>query len=345
MKILIDLNHPKDANIFKNVIQILTSDGHQVKIVAADKENILDILDSYGLTYSTKPHYKGFANKALGMFKNDYRIWKLARDFKPDIFASFGSPFAAQVSKLVGKKHISFSDTDMEVATINQFAITTLLFSEVDYVPSCHRIERGKKQKKMNGYYELSYLHPNYFKPDPTVLQGLGLSQNDKYVLVRLASLTAHHDIGAEGFNFSSHDAFMEFLHRLEKYARVFVTSEKLLPAEFDKYKLKINPTDFHSFLYYSSLYIGEGASIAAEAAILGVPSIYVSNTTRGYLEELEHKYGLAYTIKNKDVAFSKASELLSHDFKKDLVKKRDMMLSEKIDVARFMVYAIETEL
>jgi predicted glycosyltransferase len=344
MNIFIDFNHPKDVNIFKNVIAKLSADGHNIRMVASDKENILAILDSYELEYSVKPHYKGLLNKVIGMFKNDYLMWKIAKEFNPDIFASFGSPFAAQVSKLVGKKHISFSDTDMEVATINQFAITTLLFSEVDYIPSCHRIER-KKQKKIDSYYELSYLHPNYFTPNLDILKSLNLDISSKYILVRLASLNAHHDIGAEGFNFANNDELLNFIEKLSGYAKVYLTTEIELPEQFDCYRLNIPPEEFHNFLFYSSLYIGEGASIAAEAAILGVPSIYVSNTTRGYLEELEHKYGLAFTIKNKDVALDKAIELLGSDLKAIYAERRVKMLSDKIDVAKFMAETIEKEL
>jgi len=344
MRIFIDLNHPKDINIFRNVIHRLQLDGHSIKIVAANKENMIDILDSYGFEYETKPHYDGLLNKILGMLKNDYRLYKIAKKFNADIFASFGSPYAAQVSTILGKEHISFSDTDSDKATINQFVVTTLLFSKVDYVPECHRIDRGKKQKKFNGYYELSYLHPLYFKPDPTVLSKIGLTLKDKYIILRFSALNAHHDIGAEGFNFTDEKDILTYIEKLSVYGKVFLTTEIKLSHELEKYKANIPPTDFHSFLFYSSLYMGEGASMAAEAAVLGVPSIYVSNTTRGYLEELETKYGLAYTIVNRDEAFNRAVKILTYNRKEEWALKREKMLNDKIDVVDFMVQAIEKE-
>lgn len=343
MRILIDINHPKDINVFRNPIRIFEEEGHEVKIVAADKENVLEILEAYGFEYSTKKHYKGMLNKAIGMLKNDYIIYKISKDFNPDIFASFGSPYAAQASKLLGRKHISFSDTDTNIRTLNQFVITTLPFSEVDYVPSCHKRDRGHKQKKFNGYYELAYLSPKYFQPDTQILDKLNLPQNGRYILLRLSALNAHHDIGAHGFSFKTEEETLEYIKALEVYGSVYISSEVKLGGTLEKYKLNIDPKDFHSFMSFCSLYIGEGASIACEAAILGMPSIYVSNTRRGYLDELEEKYGLAYTISDSKVALDRAVSLLKTDgLKKEWQSKRNKMLKEKIDVVEFITNVIK---
>lgn len=342
MRILIDLNHPKDVNIFRNVISIFEEKGYKIKLVAANKENVLDILDDYELKYEVKKHYKGLLRKAIGMLQNDYLIYKIAKKFKPDIFASFGSPYAAQVSKMFGKKHISFSDTDTNITTVNHFGITTLFFSEVDYVPLCHKKNRGPKQKKFNGYYELAYLHPKYFIPNNDIFKMLCLSQNDRYIILRFSALNAHHDIGAHGFDFRTEQEIRDFIVSLEKYGTVFITSEVKLSDELESYKAKIPSTDFHSFMYHSSLYIGEGASMASEAAVLGVPSIYVSNTTRGYLNELEHKYDLVYTISDKDKALEKAVSLLKINVKDEWKQKKEKMLRDKVDTTEFIVDVLE---
>ena len=343
MKILLDINHPKDVNVFRNVIRRLERNGHEIKIIAGNKENTLEVLSAYGFDYIPKKHYRSLVNKAIGMLKSDYTIYKVSKEFKPDIFVSFGSPFAAQVSKLFRKPHISFSDTDTEVVSINLFAILTLPFSEVDYVPACLRINRGPKQKRFNGYYELAYLHPRYFNPDPTVLEKLGLSRNERYIILRFSALTSHHDIGVHGFDFKSNEELSEFIRELKDYGHVFITSEIKLSRELEKYKVKISPNDLHSFISFATLYLGEGATMAAEAAVLGVPSIYVSTTTRGYLDELEEKYGLAFTISSKDKALKKALELLEDkDIKTKWQRKREIMLNEKIDVTKFMEDVIE---
>ncbi len=107
--------------------------------------------------------------------------------------------------------------------------------------------------------------------------------------------------------------------------------------------QLKNDPKDLHDLIFYSSLCIGEGATMVSEAAILGVPSIYISNTQRGYLNELEEKYGLAYTVQRREEGLKKAYEILENkSYKNEWILKREKMLNEKTDVVDFMVETVE---
>ena len=47
MNILFDIGHPKDVNVFKNVILKLQERGHEIKIVARAKENTKRVLEEY----------------------------------------------------------------------------------------------------------------------------------------------------------------------------------------------------------------------------------------------------------------------------------------------------------
>jgi len=339
MRVLVDMGHPTDVNLFRNVIKEMERRGHEVKITAADKENTAMILEGYGFDYELRRHYKRLASKAVGMFINDIWLYNIARKFKPDIFISPGSPYAAQVSKLLGRAHIAFTNTERA-----KLAIRLMLpFTDVVCTPSCFRRDLGPKQVRFNSYYELAYLHPNYFKPDPAVLEKLNIDRNERYILLRFSALTSHHDIGVRGFGFKTRNEMQAFIKEIENYGRVFLTSEIKLGEEFEKYKVRVPTTDFHSFVYFATMYIGEGAKTASEAAVLGVPSIYVSTTRRGYLDDLEERYGLAYTIENREEALRKAKELLADEnLKSKWKKKREKMLREKIDTTKFMVEFIE---
>jgi len=340
MRILVDMGHPTDVNLFRNVIKELERRGHEVKITAADKENTATILKGYGFDYELRKHYKRLASKAIGVLKNDFWLYGISKKFKPDIYISPGSPYAAQVSKLFRKPHIAFTNTERA-----KLAIRLMLpFTDVICTPSCFKRDLGSKQVRFNSYYELAYLHPNYFKPNPTVLEKLDLDKNDRYILLRFSSLESHHDIGVKsGFDFKSNKEMHEFIKKIEDYGQVFLTSEIELDRELEKYRVTVPTTDFHSFVYFATMYIGEGAKTASEAAVLGVPSLYVSTTKRGYLDELEEKYDLADTFKNREQAFEKAVELLEDkNIKKKWQEKREKMLNEKIDTTKFMVECIE---
>ncbi|WP_319507159.1 DUF354 domain-containing protein [uncultured Methanolobus sp.] len=339
MKIIFDIGHPKDFNIFKNAITMLESRGHEIKIVGRAKENTKRIIREAAFDAEYGFHYKGIMGKIYGLLRNDIWLYSISKEFNPDLFVSLGTPYAAHASFLTRKHHISFTDT--EIAT---FAIKLMLpFTHKVYTSTSFELDFGNVHERFNGYLELAYLHPKYFTPSYDVLDKYGL--HGDYIIVRLSNLSAHHDIGAKGFAFSSEDELKQYIMALQNYGRVIIFTEGS-NYDWDIVKdnqLDIDTRDFHSILYYSKLYIGEGASMASEAAVIGVPSIYVSNTERGYLNELEKTYGLVFNISDQNIAIRKSLELLSDDSIKLIwSKKREIMLEDKVDVTAFIVETIE---
>ena len=340
MKVLVDIGHPAHVHLFKNIIWNLEGDGHEVKITARDKEIALYLLDAYGFKYENLgKHHKNPLKKLGGLIARDYRLYKIAKKFKPDVFISHGSMFAAHVAKLLGKPHISLEDTEHSKEQYRLYAP----FTDAILTSSCFKRDLGKKQVRYNGYHELSYLHPNYFKPDPGVLDYFG-SRNDKFVILRFVSWGASHDIGQRGLDLETKK---ELIKEIEKRAQVCITSEKPLTKEFEKYRITIPPEKIHDLLYYATMYVGEGATMASEAAALGTPAIYVNTLRLGYLDEQEERYGLVYNLSNpktaqKDV-LTKAIELLEDEnLKNKWQRKKEKMLNEKIDVTKFMTEFIE---
>ena len=102
-----------------------------------------------------------------------------------------------------------------------------------------------------------------------------------------------------------------------------------------------------HDLLANASLFYGESHTMAAEAAVLGVPSVYVSNSKRGYTEELSNKYQLIYGYGNNmpeiEQSLQKSIEMLKNPaIKTEWQQKRQKMLSEKIDTSKFLTWFIE---
>ena len=339
MKIMIGVAHPKQVHFRKNIINNLIKDGHEVMIAARDKDLTLYLLDAYGFDYEVVgTNYKTLTGKAYGLLESDIKVLRLARKFKPDILVG-GSPYLAHVSKLIGKPHITFTDT--EHASIASWL--TFPFTDVVITPSCYKGKVDpKKHVTVDGYFELAYLHPNYFTPDPNVLDDVGLSEDDKFIVIRFVAWEASHDVGQSGI---SNDMKVEYISKLERYGRVFISHEVKVGKDFEKYKLKIPPEKFHSLLNYAQLYIGESGAISTEAGILGVPSVYISSLvgTMGNFDELEERYGLVHSFRDSKLALDKALELLEDEnIKKKWQKKRERLLDEKIDVAKFMTEFIE---
>lgn len=96
------------------------------------------------------------------------------------------------------------------------------------------------------------------------------------------------------------------------------------------------------SVLAFASLFVGEGATMASECAMLGTPAIYVNSLTAGTLEEQE-KFDLIYGFRNSNGVLNKAFQLLKvNNVKQVYQKRRNKMLADKIDVTAFMVWFIE---
>ena len=341
MKILVDIGHPAHVHLFKNIIWNLEKDGHEIKITAKDKEIALHLLNTCGFKYEKiGKHYKKLPHKLMGLITRDYKLYKVVKEFKADILISHGSMYAAHVAKLLGKPHISLEDTENSMEQIRLYAP----FTDVILTSTCFKRDLGKKQVRYNGYHELTYLHPDHFKPDPSVLDDLGLGQDDKFIILRFVSWGASHDVGHSGLTLETkRKAVKEF----EKYGEVFITSESPLPSEFEKYRIRVPPEKIHDLMYYATLLYGESATMASECAVLGTHAIFCDFAGRGYTDEQEEKYGLVFNFKLEEESqiksVEKAVELLKdNNLEKKGEKKRKKLLSEKIDVTKFMTNFIE---
>jgi hypothetical protein len=340
MNIFIEIGHPGQVHHFKNLVKKLEKNNNNVFISAMDKEMTLELLDKYDLKYEIlgENKGKGLIKKVSLLFKSYVKMISLSYRFKPDLFICRGSPISAHISKLFNKSCISFNDTE-HTKLLDSIVFP---FLSVIVTPSCFKNNIGEKQIRYNGYHELAYLHPDYFTPNPDVLREVGLTGNDKFVIVRFVSWGAHHDVGHHGIKNK-----LEFLKELEKYAHVLITSEADLGPDFEKYKIKVSPEKLHDLLYYATLYIGEGATTASECAILGTHAIYVNTLRLGYTDEQEEKYDLVYNFSSPDTmekeSFNKAIELLKNpNLKEEGKKKREKLLADKIDVTEFMVRFVE---
>jgi predicted glycosyltransferase len=341
MKVLIDIGHPAHVHFYKNTIKELESRGHEVLVTARDKEVTVKLLNAYGIEHTVLSSMKqGKGNLIKEWIVRDYKLLQISRKFKPDVLTGILNPPVAHVSWLLRKKSIIFNDT--EHATFAQKI--TYPFSDVICTPSCFNKSIGKKQVKYNGYHELAYLHPNYFTPNPDVLQEIGLTEDDRFIIVRFVSWGASHDVGCTGLSLETK---RKVVHELSKYGRVFISSEKPLSEEFEPYRISVSPEKMHDLLYYATLLYGESATMASECAVLGTHAIFCDFAGRGYTDEEEEKYDLVYNFKldekSQEKSVKKAIELLQDSNLEDKAEeKRKHLLYDKIDVTNFIMNTIE---
>lgn len=340
MNILIDIGHPAHVHLFKHFACEMIKKGHKILFTCREKEFEIELLKHNGFNYkSFGRKYSSTSGKLWGMIEFSIKEFIAGLRFKPDVLLSHGSMYAAYASALLNKPHISLEDTfNFEQVKLYKPFTKIILTGNYDH-PSL-----GKKEIRYNGYHELAYLHQNYFEPDKSILNELGVKEDEKYVIIRFVSWKATHDIGHKGISFENK---LKAVKEFNKYAKVFISSESELPPGFEPYRIRIAPHRMHDVLAFSSLLFGESATMAEECAMLGVPSIIIYKHITYYTKHLESNYNILsnYTLVEEDQfnAIEKGIELLNTpDLKQQWQEKRKKMLTDKIDVTAFLVWFIE---
>jgi len=344
MKILIYLGHPAQFHFSKNIISQLNANGHQVKILLKTKDMLEELIQSNGFEYENIQEISRKNNKLAILWaalRRTIRVLWIAKKFDADILMGTDASIA-QAGFLLRRPALTTLEDDFDVIT--KLANLTYPFTSSIVVPAVCKVGRWDNKKiAYNGYMKLAYLHPNHFVPDKQIVRKY--LHSEKYCIIRLAQLTAHHDVGINGLNETLVRKIIEIAE--QKGYRVYISSEANLEESFASYMLKINQNDIHHLMAFASLLISDSQSMSVEAAMLGVPSIRFSDFAGriNVLEELEHKYQLTYGIrtKNPEKLIERVIELLSEKgLSKIFQERRCKMLTDKIDVTAFMVWFIE---
>lgn len=334
MKIFIDIGHPAQVHYFRNFIKIMKEKGHEFFITARDKEVTHQLLNYYNIEFHSRGKGRnGYLGKSFYILEADYKLFKYAKIFKPDLFLSFGSPYAAHASKFFNRPHIAFDDTDHAKFEHMMY----VPFTDEIHTPEYYCKDFGKKHFRFNGIMEISYLHPKYF-----LRQISDEKLRSKLVIIRLISWEASHDFGHFRESLTN---FVNFLNEISKKFDIIISSEKDVPSELKKYYQKIRPETLHNLLNKASIYIGEGSTIANECAILGTPNILINPISKNIgVHQFLHSKGLQEFYDNFNIALPRIYNLLENiDDEKNKIKERaTSFLNETIDVTEYLINTIE---
>jgi predicted glycosyltransferase len=254
------------------------------------------------------------------------------------VVTAVGGAFIVPVGKLAGVPSVVFTDT--EHVLLDRYL--TYPWASVVCTPYCFKRHAGRRHVRYRGFQELAYLDPRRFSPDPGVLRTLGLTEATRYAVVRFVSWEAGHDVGQSGLSGKQR---VHLLGELSRKGRVLVSTEGSLPEEFQDYRIRIAPDRIHDLLYYASLYVGEGATMATEAALIGTPSVYVSTLapTMGNYEELA-RLGLGEAYDSGEKGVARALELMGDNWAKANARvARERVVSAMADVTSLVVEIVES--
>lgn len=344
MKYLFYLGHPAHFHLFKNVIGQLQKDGHTTQIVIKKKDVLENLLQTHHMPYVNimpRGRKDDRFSIAIGLLNRDAKLFTIVLHDRPDVMIGTSAEIV-HVGRLLKIPSIVVNEDDFDVVP----RFSRLAYPAADYIlaPTCCRVGKWKKKKiSYDGYHELAYLHPAKFTPDRCRLESLGLG-GERFFLLRFAKLTAHHDTGIRGID---EDVAARIVCCLEAHGRVFISAERELEPQFERYRIHIDHGDMHHVLAFAEIYIGDSQTMTAEAAVLGTPALRFNDFVGriGYLEELEHQFGLTYGFRSDqaDALLAKIDEFLAmDDIKSEWQLRRQRMLAEKIDVCDYFVRILE---
>jgi predicted glycosyltransferase len=334
---LIDILHPAHVHFFRNFHAEMTDRGHEVIITARDKDRSTELLQAYDLPYREISQQKGGYGLAVEMGQRTARLMRVMRAVRPDVMTGIMGPSIAVAGRLLGVPAVVFYDTEFAVQT------NRVVFPLAHSVctPDCYQAKVRGRHRQYRGYHELAYLHPNRFQPDPGRLAGFGVAPDEPYSLVRFVSWQAVHDRRELGLTAQQKRQLVEVL---ERRGRVLVSSEARLSGDLAELQARGPVADIHHLIAHAQLVVGESATMSSEAAVLGVPAVFIATTGRGYTDDEERRYGLVrhYTDSEYDLAVSGIEELLGTP-RPVWQAARQRLLDEKIDVTGWMVDYFET--
>jgi hypothetical protein len=342
MRLLFDINHPVQVHVLRPAIADLVRRGHECSVVARDKDVTLSLLTRFGIPHRVlAPVGRGMAGLLRELAGRELKLLALARGFRPHLIVGT-SAHAARVAKLVGARSVVFNDDDAGAVPLFRWLAYPLASAIV--TPDCLRHEDlGPRHLTYPSYQQLFYLHPNRFRPDESIRRELPLKPGERYGIVRLSALTAHHDASVRGIG---EGLILRLRDRLAGSIRLFVSSEAPLSPRLSPLQLPVAPDRLHDVLAFADLCLGDSQSVTAEAAVLGVPAFRMNDFVGrlSYLRELE-AYGLAFGFKPEqgDALVHEAEAVMALPDRRAVFEaRRARMLSEKIDPLPWFLDVLE---
>ena len=297
MRVWIDLTNSPHVLVMRPVIELLRSDGHEVRVTARDFAQTLALCERLGIEHEAIGHHRGerLGAKALGLASRSTALLRWARAERRaaggrgfDIALGHGSNDVAVAAALL--RVPSSTMFDYEWAKVQHNVNCRLARAVVvpDAIPPERLYGYGAKGKirSYEGLKEEYYLAD--FEPREDVLAELGLDRERPIVVVRTPpEVSLYHRF--------ENDLFAAVLERLREGAAAQGVQPVVLPrvaaqrGELSGVPGFIVPEraiDAQSLIAYADLVISAGGTMNREAVALGVPVLSTFEGRPGAVDE-----------------------------------------------------------
>lgn len=332
--ILIDITHPGQFYVFNRLISIL-GDEVSIYIFAINKDNLIQYIKKRkSMTLFLFEDQLEKKIKILDTPKNILRCMKIIQKYEIDLVLGIHPAYGGIAGKILNIPVISFADTEHAK---EQMALYWPA-SKMIFTPQSFYNRISSNQITYNGLHELSYLHPDVFKPDHKIVREMGFD-HEEFIVYRIINWNAIHDLG-HGNDISNLKKQMEYLSRDYK---IILSVEGETPFSLKKFETAFDRINYHNILAAAKLYIGPGATSASEAACLGTPSIYTNEIKLGYIDDLTYNWGLVKQISQKKINIPIIGNILDEQ-NSYYTKKSLKMVNEMVRIDQLMENIINFE-
>lgn len=276
MKIWFDISNSPQVLLFKDMLEDLRRQGHEILITSRPLANTIELLDSEKIPHTVigKHYGKKLSSKLFGYPIRVYYLWQFLRDKHIDLSVSQSSFHAPLVAKLLGVKSIYTNDNEHAIGNVPAF-----LFANTILLPQNFKIENPilsrlvfKKVIHYPGVKEGIYLWRKAHAAQTNKLNKMPRSIN---VYIRPEPSTAQYYKGGENFldEFIVHSkqAFKITVLPRNKEQREHYTS-----AQFNGVNMPKTVLSFDEIVKDCSVFIGAGGSMTREMALVGIPTLSV---------------------------------------------------------------------
>ncbi|MCD6380785.1 MAG: DUF354 domain-containing protein [Candidatus Odinarchaeota archaeon] len=330
-KVWIDLLTPKQAIFFKRLIEELEEEGLEVIKTARDYRELNGVLSLHGIKALIFGRHGGRSlyNKLIESSKRILQLANFISKEMPDVTVSFSSPEAARVSFGLGIPHVCVSDSPHSIAVSKLTIPLSRKLITSKFIPLKEWLKFGIKKEDVVRYKAIDqYAWIKDFKPDPKVLERLGLGIDEDIVVIREIESFASYVNSEE---LKSLEIAKEIVNKMAdvkiivvpRYEEQIFRMKRLLKVLGKKNIIVLDRVeDTTSLIYFSKLFIGRGGTMNGEAALLGVPN--VSNFPKDlYILKYLERVGLTKRLMGMKEIVDYATVVLSEDDVRKSMEKR----------------------
>ena len=301
LKIWIDLDNTPHVPFFIPIIRELERRGHVVVLTARDAFQVCELADKKGLSYVKVGRHYGKRKlwKLYGLFRRSSQLWLFYLRQKPALGLSHGSRSLSLICNFLRIPAIVIFDYE-HARTIPLGRPRWLI------APEALSGKIAGKTKRIRYYRGIKEdVYAPEFKPDPSLLEELGIRPDDIVVTVRPPASEAHYR------NPESETLLHELIAKigrtpglrtvlLPRHHAQGEAFKKSYPEWFADNKTIIPPraVDGLNLLWYSDLVISGGGTMNREAAALGIPVYSIFRGETGAVDEMLEKEGRLILIR-----------------------------------------------